>query len=380
MANSLDNIMPKILARGLLALREQAVMPRLVNGDYSSQAATKGQTIDVPISVAQTATDVTPSNTNPAPANTTPGLVQISLDQWKKTDFHLTDKDMAEIDRNAHFMPLQASEAIRALSNAVNEHIHSKYLGVYGFTGTGGTTPFASTVTDATNSRKVLNQQRAPKSSRRGVLDFDADANALALAPFADADKTMSAQVKIEGEIGRKYGIDWVADDAVKTHTAGSLQATGGLVGSTTAAGTASLDIQSASAVGNMVIGDIFTIAGDTQTYVVKATVSAITSATAKTVTIDPPLTAIASSAAAITIKPTHVVNLVFHRDAFAFANRPLTMDMGLGNQIMSMTDPVTGLTLRLEVSRQYKQVVWEFDILWGSELVRAELATRLAG
>jgi hypothetical protein len=46
----------------------------------------------------------------------------------------------------------------------------------------------------------------------------------------------------------------------------------------------------------------------------------------------------------------------------------------------MSMTDPQTGITLRLEVSRQYKQVTWEFDILWGAKLVRPELATRIAG
>ena len=383
MANTIASIMPKILARGLLALREAAVMPRLVNGDYSSEAAEKGDTIDVPIPTAQTATDVTPSNTPPTPASKNIGKVQIPLDYWKKTDFHLTDKELVEIDRNEHFIPMQTSEALRALANVVNQSIHARYTGVYGYTGTAGTTPFASTVVDATNSRKVLHQQRAPKTSRRGVLDFDAEANALALAPFADAEKTMSNEVKIEGEIGRKYGIDWVADDEVVTHTAGSLQPTGAAVGSTTAAGASSLDVQSAGAAGNLVVGDIFTIAGDTQTYAVKATVSAITSATAKAVSISPGLAAIASSTAAITIKATHVVNLVFHRDAFAFANRPLvasTQDLALGSMIMSMTDPQTGITLRLEVSRQYKQIVWEFDILWGTQLVRPQLAARLAG
>ncbi|MGB5474113.1 MAG: hypothetical protein WBQ78_11605, partial [Gammaproteobacteria bacterium] len=257
------------------------------------------------------------------------------------------------------------------------------YTGVYGYTGTAGTTPFASTVTDATNARKILHQQRAPRNDRRGVLDFDAEANALALSPFSDAEKIGSNGVKIEGEIGRKYGIDWVADDAVPTHTAGSISATGGRVSSTTAAGVSTMNIGAVSTTGNIHVGDIFTIAGNTQTYVVESTVSAIASATVKAITFKPGLAAQATANALIDIKATHRVNLVFHRDAFAFANRPLvasTQDMALGSQIMSMTDPQTGITLRLEVSRQYKQVVWEFDILWGSKLVRPELATRLAG
>jgi hypothetical protein len=383
MANNVQNILAKILARGLLALREQAIMPRLVNGDYSSEAAEKGDTIDVPIPSAVTATDVTPSNTPPAPSSSNPNKVQISLDNWKKADFYLTDKEMVEIDKNQHFMPMQMSEAVRSLANVINEDIHAEYLGVYGYTGTAGTTPFASTVTDATNARKVLHQQRAPRTERRGVLDYDAEANALALSPFADAEKTGSTAVKIEGEIGRKYGIDWFADDAVTTHVAGTLSAPGGLVGSTTAAGASALDIESASAQGDIEIGDIFTIAGDSQTYVAKANVVAIVSGTAQSVAIDPPLQTAATAAAAITIVGTHVVNLSFHRDAFAFANRPLvsnTQEMALGSQILSMTDPQTGITLRLELSRQYKQVVWEFDVLWGAKLVRPELATRIAG
>ncbi len=360
-------------------------MPRLVNGDYSSEAAMKGATIDVPIPSVASATDVVPSNTPPSPGSKAPSVVQISLDNWKKTDFYLTDKELVEIDRNAHFVPMQMSEAVRALANAVNEDIHAEYLGVYGYTGTAGTTPFASTVVDATNSRKVLHQQRAPRADRRGVLDFDAEANALALSPFSDAEKVGPAgpRVKIEGEIGRKFGVDWFADDAVVTHTAGSLQTPGGVVGSTTAIGATTLDIKSASAQGNVNIGDIFTIAGDTQTYVAGATVSAIVSGTAQGVAIQPPLKVIASADSAVTFKATHVVNLVFHRDAFAFANRPLvasTTDVALGSRIMSMTDPQTGITLRIEVSRQYKQVVWELDILWGAKLVRPELATRLAG
>ena len=88
--------------------------------------------------------------------------------------------------------------------------------------GTPGQTPFVGSVQDATEARKLLNKQLAPRGDRRAVLDFDAEANALALPQFSDADKVGDSGVKIEGEIGRKFGVDWFADDGVVTHIAGS--------------------------------------------------------------------------------------------------------------------------------------------------------------
>lgn len=382
MANDLSNIMPKILARGLLTLREQCRMPRIVNGDYSAEAAQKGTTIDVPVPTKRTAHDVTPSNTPPVPEDTTPDKVQIQLNKWKAADFVLTDKDLVQIEANKHFMPMSVQEAIRALSNEVNTSIQAEYKGVYGYTGTAGTTPFASAATDAVNARKVLNSQLCPRDNRRGVLNYDAEANALALPTFADAEKVGSSEVKIEGELGRKYGIDWYTDDAVPTHTAGTLTGTITTSGAhAVGAKTVLLATDAGEAIA-LKAGDIVTFAGDTQTYVVGADLTVGASSTGS-VAINPGLKVAPAAGTAISVKASHVVNLAFHRDALAFANRPLaqsTQEMELGNKILSMQDPLTGLALRLEVSRQYKQVVWEFDILWGAKLVRPELATRIAG
>ena len=125
----------------------------------------------------------------------------------------------------------------------------------------------------------------------------------------------------------------------------------------------------------------MLSLAGHTQTYVV--TVGVSLDATGVAVSVSPSLQAGVADAAAVDVRASHIVNLAFHRDAFALAMRPLTAgtaDLSLGNQILSMTDAQTGLSLRLEVSRQYKQTVWEFDVLWGVKLVRPELAVRIAG
>jgi hypothetical protein len=151
-------------------------MPRLVNSDYGIDAAKKGTTIDIPVPTAVGTTQVTPSNVLVAPTALTPGVVQVSLDQWYQNNpVGLTDRELCEIDANEHFLPMQLEEAVKALASVVNQYIMGKYRGtsrgVYGWisnpaTGVGtiinpfadGVTP-TSGVSAATNAKKVLNQQ-----------------------------------------------------------------------------------------------------------------------------------------------------------------------------------------------------------------------------
>jgi hypothetical protein len=379
--NTLTNILPKILARGLLSFREQVTMARVVNRDYGAEAKKKGSTIDIPISVAQAVTDVTPAPTKPSFVDTAPGVVQITLANWRQTSFNLKDDEMVKIDKSAHFLPMQVHEAIRALAGDINDKLWLEYKGVYNHSGVAGTTPFASTAVELVNARKVLNKSQVPKASRRFVMDYDAEAKALLLSTFADAEKTADGGVvKIEGELGRKYGFDNFTDDAVASHT--TAMAT---------AGTLAVDDAAAPSTGNTLhmdgfsvkaeAGDLFTIAGNTQQYAIVSSTALVS--TDGDVVFEPELDWAPADDAVVTIVASHVVNLAFHREAFAFANRPLlenTVAMALGSRIISATDPDTGISLRLEVSRAHKAIVWEWDVLYGTGLPRPYAATRVLG
>lgn len=378
MANSFTNVTPTLLAQGLKALREMAIMPRLVNRDIQPLAAEKGAVINVPIPSVVTASAVTPALTWASGSDSAPTVAPVTLDFWREASFYLTDQQLQEAMDGV--IPMQATEAVRALANAIDAYILGKYTGIYGYVGTGGTTPFASGVTVASQGRTVLNKQVAPMGPRFGVLDPDAEGAFLMASPILLANERGDQQAVINGSIGRKLGFDWYMDQNVVTHTAGTAFITGWTITGGAAAGATNILINSASAPGSIVVGDIFTVAGSTQTYVARANVTVAASTTSVTLTILPALVSAAASGAALTVKASHVVNLLAHRDAFAWASRPMQDIQGLGNAISSVADPVSGIALRLEVARLYKKTAFSFDVLGGAGLIRPELACIIAG
>lgn len=374
MSNTLTAVTPKLLAQGLLALREQSIMARLVNRSYDTLAAEKGATVDVPIPSAIAVQNVSPAATPPATADVAPTSVPITLSSWKEAPFYLTDKDVMEAMNGT--IPMQASEAIKALANQVDSDVLATYVGVYGYAGVAGTTPFGTDLSEYIAGRVVMANQVAPMDDRRVVLDPTAEGNALLLRAFQDASFGGGDGVIIRGQIGTKVGADWFMDQNVPTHTAGT--GTGILVNNVAGypVGTTSIAIDTGT--GTLVVGDIVSFAGHSQTYTVTAAVPDVSSGT---MVISPGLQAAVANNEAVTKRATHVVNLLFHRDAIALATRPL-MDVGggLGNLIQSAVDPVSGLALRLEISREHKRTRFSYDILYGTSLIRPELASRIAG
>lgn len=379
MPNSLEAAMPRILAQGLVALRENTVMAKLVNTNFDVDARQKGSSVDVPIPSAMgDAEDVVPSITQTAGYSITPTYVPIKLDKWKKKDFTMSDKDIAEVMEG--YQNVQITEAARSLANAVDRDLLKLYTKVAGFSGVAGQTGFQREdgtfglhkgLNPARDARKILNRQLAPIGDRRIILDVDAEANATALPEFLSATDSGSTQTIEEAVIGRKLGFDWYMTQNTLTHN--TL-----LAGTITTAGAANIkDAKVLTVSGTTVApaeGDVFTIAGHEQSYVVGK------DATLTSWPITPALTQVAPASSAIAIIASHVVSLAFHRDAFALAVRPLLDVDPVGNRIESFTDDESGLTMRLEISRENKQTRFSFDILYGCAAIRPECACRILG
>jgi hypothetical protein len=382
-ANTITNVLPKMLAQGVLALRQNAVTPRLVNRDYESVAAQKGNVINIPIPSAIAARAVTPSvvmNSNVASA---PTVALITLDHWYEAPFEVTDNDVLSMSDT--FFPMQASEAIKALANDADAYLLGKHTGFYGAAGTAGTTPFATTISAASDARKKLNKQLAPNDQRWGMLDPDAEANFLALSNILQVDQRGDQGGIVSGTIGTKLGIDWYMNQNITSFTPGTGWVTGyALVTAGLAAGAATVTVLNATASGTVKVGDIFTIAGSSLQYAITAAVNVTSSSgagTHSTFTFYPAAVTAAVSAAAITVIGTaYVVNLVANKYALAWASRPLRQSMIDGHVFQSPTDSISGIALRLEISRQYKLETLSYDYLAGANVVRPELGVKLMG
>jgi len=380
---NVEKVMPKIIAQGVAAIREFIRMPILVNRSYSMAPGRKGSTVDVPVSSAVPVNDVAPAITPPANVDTTFDTVQVKVDKWKEAPFYLTDKDYGEIQDGV--MNGQVREAIRALANQVDKDLLDLYKDIYGVSGTAGTTPFGAApanldVTDAANLGKVLYDQFCPEDPRHAVINSAAQAKAIAQRPFQDLSWTGDAGTIIKGRLNERMGFKWWMDSFVKTHTAGTL--TGTIVTTTGpfAVGVKSVTLDSGAAEAvALVKGDIITFAGDAQTYVVTADLTVGASATGA-VLIEPGLKVAITTAVAVAVKATHVANLGFHPEAFAFATKPLETPIDGRGFFMQAVDEMSSIVLRLEVTRQHRQTKWAFDILYGVKTVRREYAARLLG
>lgn len=381
---TLTNVLPTLVAMGVKALRQQVVMPRLVNREYTMIAgAQKNSTVNVAIPSAITAVSVTPANTPPSTTAIAPTSVPVTLDQWYESPFELSDKDLVQVDRG--IIPMQASEAIKALANQIDVYLFGLTKKFGGSSGTPGTTPFATDLTAFTGARKTLNRQLAPMDPRFCVLDVDAEEKAINLRAFQDASFSGTQDVIVNGQIGRKLGALWLMSQNVPSHTAGTI--TTGLVAKSAtavAAGVKTFVATTAASTGAcaLLAGDVISIGSHAKTYALAADATQASASTDVTLTLTEGLYTALAGGESITVKGNHVMNLNFHRDAIAFATAPL-VDSNIAPNLVAMetiVDPESGLALRLELTREHKRWRWSFDALWGGAVPRPELGARIFG
>jgi hypothetical protein len=388
MTNTINPILvDRIYAMGMRALRRKTSLLKYVTRyDREFNSSFQGDTVVVPLPhvfADSDVGDVIPSNVNPAPSDITPGFGSVTLDNWKKVSYALTDKEVSDLQAGTFTMQFDA--AMDALARTIVRNVWLNYLGAYQAVGTPGITPFSSNITIAGAARRLLFRAGVPAENRAMILGFDADAEAINLAIFQQYLQAGTTDTLREGIIGRASGFAWDTDAYLPNFVGGTLSngtIKAALVNGAVTVGATSMNIDSAILTGTLVAGDIFTIAGNPQQYVVTGATRTAAGNAIAGLTFSPAAVASFADNAVVTFVANHALAAVaMHPQAICFASKPLdNVTFEGGSLIRQYPDPVSGLTVCLEITRQYKQTVAEFSCLWGSSLVRPECIVRIMG
>ena len=370
---ALDSFKQRIVAQALAVLRQKLVAIRLINKDFQMVAASKNEVISIPDSVAQTVQDVVPSNAFSAKNEIEPTERLLRLDQWRYTYFDAVDKD--EIEANTGWFMRQTEQAAKALGNDMDGFVHRLFARYCPFgTGTAGTTPFASDLTEFYAGNEALNEGLADEDSRYLIVGTKANTNLMKQSAFAAADERGSMITGLTGQLGRKFGYDCFMSQnvqkIVRLTNAGAATAV-------TPIGATQLPVDALGATGinegeRLLIGSVY--------YHV---VTGVKGAAAGTITLDRPLEVAVADNATINRFGTRTNNIMFHRDAMTLAMRspgPPSPRAGMAGEFETHQDPESGIIIQLETQRLNAMTRYYFRTLYGGTVQHPELAYQIFG
>lgn len=377
-ALTLTSLLPTIYEAMDVVSREMVGFIPAVARDSQAERAALNQTIMSPVVGAMTAEDI---NVGAYPADTpaqTIGNVSMTISKARSVPFGVTGEEnrglntagtMGTINRD------RMAQALRTLTNEVETDLAALHIYASRAYGTYNSTPFgtAADLSDFAQARKILDDNGSPQSDMHMVLGSTAVGNIRGKqSGLFKINEAGTDQLLRFGVLGDVMGFALHNSAQVKTAvTAGTNNGSAATNTAGYAVGATTITLGSAGT-GTIIAGDIITFAGDTNKYLV-VTGDADVSNGGSIVIAEPGLrVAIAASATVITTIAATTRNMFFHRSAIQLATRAPAMPDGgdSADDVMIVTDPVSGVAFEFCVYKQKRQVRYEVNLAWGVKMV----------
>lgn len=377
-ALTLTSLLPTIYEAMDVVSREMVGFIPAVARDSQAERAALNQTIMSPVVGAMTAEDI---NVGAYPADTpaqTIGNVSMTISKARSVPFGVTGEEnrglntagtMGTINRD------RMAQALRTLTNEVETDLAALHIYASRAYGTYNSTSFgtAADLSDFAQARKILDDNGSPQSDMHMVLGSTAVGNIRGKqSGLFKINEAGTDQLLRFGVLGDVMGFALHNSAATKAAvTAGTNNGSAAVNNAGYAVGATTLTLASAGT-GTIIAGDIITIAGDTNKYLV-VTGDADVSGGGSIVIAEPGLrVAIAASATVITTIAATTRNMFFHRSAIQLATRAPAMPDGgdSADDVMIVTDPVSGIAFEFCVYKQKRQVRYEVNLAWGVKMV----------
>lgn len=315
----------------------------------------------------------------PAQADQTIGNTVIQITKSRSVPFSWAGEEQRGLNANGpgynNIRRDQITQAMRTLCNEVEVDLAlAAAQGASRAYGTAGTTPFASDLSATANVRKILADNGAPMADLQLVIDTTAGAKMRTLTQLTKANEAADDTLLRQGVLLDVHGFGVRESGNVKVVTAGS--GASYAVNGATAAGSTSIVLKTGT--GTVNAGDVITIAGDSNQYVVTSGVSA-----PGTITIGAPgLRLAAADGAAVTVVASHTANAAFQRNAIVLVSRapafPQEGDLRLDST--TITDPRSGLSFEVSMWPGNRMVQYQIALAWGVKVIKPAHVALLLG
>jgi uncharacterized protein YaiE (UPF0345 family) len=402
MANSLLTI-DMITRKCLEILENNLVITRNVNRQYDSSFAVEGAKIGSTLRIRLPDRALVTDGATLSAQDDEEQYTTLTVASQKHIGVQFTSQEMTmQLD---DFADRVLKPRISQLASSVDADVANAYKTIGASVGTPGTTPASALV--LLQAQQKLNEAAATMSPRYATVNPAANAALVnGLSGFFNPTDVISRQFK-NGMMGENVvGFEEVnMSQSIKVHTCGSRTATGGTTSAAvTVEGATTIAITGAGASATVKAGDVFTVAGcnavNPQTrestgslfqFVALADVT-LNGSGAGNITVAPMYSA-AEALATVDALPGNGANVVFvgaastaypqnmvyHRDAIAFATADLLLPGGVD---MASRAVHNGISLR--VVRQYDinndRMPCRVDVLYGYGTIRPQMACRLWG
>jgi hypothetical protein len=376
--NTLTGLIPTIYTALDTVSREQTGFIPAVARNAKADAAAKDQTVTASVAPQTKTIDITPGATAPNDGDQSIGTVNVKITKSKMAPVKWNGEEQLALGPSGTYNTIladQLMQAFRALSNEMDADLAALYFNSSRAVGAPKDTPFSikDDLSDAANARQILTDNGAPTTNMRMVLGGEAMASIRGKqSVLFKANEAGTDQLLREGVIGRVMGFNLHESASIK-RTAKSTAA-GYKVNGAKLEGDIIVAISAGT--GGIAVGTAVKFGGDDNKYLVVA-------ATSSTITIAAPgLRQALADQADVTVLSEFAPNVAFDRNAFLLACRTPAMPEGgdTADDVMNVTDPVSGITFQIALYRQYRQVRYEVGVAWGVASIKPEHSCIIMG
>lgn len=388
MANTLTGIIPTLYEALNTVSREMVGFIPAVRTDSNAERAGLNQTVRVPLGESGALEDISAGASPAATGTTTVGYTDVTITKSKAAPISWNGEEQRAVGTNGTYNKILADQFVdgmRKLVNAVEVDlatvVKQRASRAYG---SAGTAPFgtAGDLSDVAGVRQILEDNGAPLSDLQLALGSAAMANLRGKqSVLFKVNEAGSNDMLRNGMTDRLQGFALRNSAGISLHTKGT--GASYVTSGSTAVGVT--DIALVTGTGTVLAGDIVTFAADTANkYVVGTGVTA-----PGTISLNKPgARVVIPTGNALTVGNSYTPNAAFSRSAVVLATRAPAAPIGVNGQVigdsaddvMMLTDPMTGITFEVRVYKQYRQVKFEIGLAWGVAVVKPEHVALLLG